>query len=308
MNADVLAAIQRTDALPSMPQIVTRFFEITLEPNYRQEDIIQLLSTDPGVAADILRLANSPLFGVTRKVGSLQQAATLLGIKRIRTLVMGRCLVQGLSSTGSKLIDSSYYWRRSLATGVLAARFADHTAPSFREEAFMTGLFSDVGIVILARTFPQKYAPAADAYAPRKGTELTAVEAQCVGTTHPLVSAMVLEKWTLPERMALAVRHHHDQLLPDGLPEGVAELTCAVHAASDIARLLCEAPHADEVARICAEAMDVVKLDVSVLKSVLTAVERDITELAGILKIDVIPSKVYGIIADTVSHMLAPTA
>lgn len=305
---NLIADIGRTDALPSMPRIVTRFFEITLEPNFRVDDVVQLLSTDPGLAGDILHLANSPLFGVTRKVGSLRHACALLGIKRIRTLVMGRCLVHGLNSNGTGLIDSSYYWRRSLATGVLAARFADRTAPALREDAFMTGLFSDVGIVILARRFPREYAPAAEAYAPRKATELTAVEMECVGATHAEVGALVLETWTLPLRMVAAVRHHHDERLPEGLPEGAVELAGAVHAASDIARLLCEAPQAEEVARVCAEAMEVVHLDVSVLKPVLTAVERDITELAGILKIDVIPSKVYGIIAETVSNMLAPTA
>ncbi len=304
MNNEILVSIERSDAVPSMPQIVTRLFEIIRDPNYRQEDIVRLLSTDPGMAADVLRLANSPLFGVTRKVNSVAQATTLLGIKRLRTLVMGRCMVDRVSKKGTQLIDTSYYWRRSLTTGVLSARFADIVVPTLREEAFITGLLSDVGMNVLARTFPEAYKPAAEAYSPHRGTELVGREIAAVGVSHADVSALVLERWTLPETMVTAVRHHHDIDLPSDLPEEVAKLTRVVHGASDIARLLCEVPDSNEIAATCVAAMNIAGLETSILIGVLHEIEADITELAGVLRIDVIPSRVYGIIASTVAERL----
>ena len=68
MNSRILEHIQRSDAIPSIPQIVTRLLEITRDENYKQKDVVSLLSTDPGVVTDVLRLANSSFFGVTRQI------------------------------------------------------------------------------------------------------------------------------------------------------------------------------------------------------------------------------------------------
>lgn len=308
MQTEILDFIQRSDAIPSMPQIVTRLLEITRDEDYKLDDIVQLLSTDPGIAGDVLRLANSPLFGVTRKVGSLSQATSLLGVKRIRTLVMGRCLVDKVKHTGTKIIDTSYYWRRSLATGVLAARFADHVVAHFREEAFLSGLLSKVGVIVLAGAYPESYAETAKAFAPLHGSAFADRERQSVGVTHPVVSALVLERWTLPEAMVLAVRHHHSADVPEDLPESVKHLTRVVSGAADIARLLCEVPDRSIIARTCQDAMDTVGLNIEVLAHLLGDIETDISELASILRIDVIPSRVYSVIAKTIAEHLATTA
>lgn len=308
MNENVMALIESGGAIPSMPQIVTRLLEITRDQEYKIEDVINLLSTDAGIAGDVLRLANSPLFGVTRKVSSLTHATNLLGVKRIRTLVMGRCMVDRINKGGAGPIDVSYYWRRSLATAVLATRFAEHVVQKHRDEAFMSGLLSDVGIVVLARAMPQRYAPVAEAYAPNKNADLIARERSTIGVTHPEVSALVLERWALPDSMVEAIRHHHDRPVPNDLPEDIAALTRVVDGASDISALLCEAPDENIIATTCAEAMAVVGLSLTVLERVLGDIESDIDDLASVLKIDVIPSRIYELIAKSVAQHLAPQA
>lgn len=307
MNASIQDIIQRSDAIPSMPQVVTRLLEITRDPEFKQSEVISLLSADAGVSSDILRLANSALFGVTREIGSLNQALTLLGIKRIRTLVMGRYMTDRVSSVATDLIDASYFWRRSLVTGVLAARFADQLIPRYREEAFMSGLLSQVGVVVLARAFPQKYGPVAKSYGPLQGKDFVQREIQAVGACHPEVSAMVLERWMLPQEMVEAIRHYHETA-PDSVSEDVRTLSGIIGGASDIARLLCEVPDKETIASACTEAMSRVGLSTTVLQHVLGEIESDVTEFAEVLKIDVIPSRVYAIIADTISEQLVTAA
>src|SRR2546423_22112 len=104
MHTQTLEAIKRSSTIPSMPLVATRCMEITQDPNCSYNDLVELLNTDPGIASDILRLANSPLFGVSRKVSVLKQAVTLLGVKRIRNLVLARYLVQSLEHAQTELI------------------------------------------------------------------------------------------------------------------------------------------------------------------------------------------------------------
>lgn len=112
MHGDTLEAIKQSAAIPSMPMIATRCYEMTSDPNCNYDRLIELLSTDAGMAADVLRLSNSALFGVTRQVTSLKQAVTLLGLRRIRDLVLSRYLVQKLRDARDELVNIHHFWRR----------------------------------------------------------------------------------------------------------------------------------------------------------------------------------------------------
>ena len=59
LNAEILSAIKRGGAVPSMPQVVTRFLEIIQDAEFQYDDLVSVLSTDPGTASEILRLSNS---------------------------------------------------------------------------------------------------------------------------------------------------------------------------------------------------------------------------------------------------------
>ena len=97
MNARVLDTLKRSAAVPSMPQVVLRFLEIMQDPEFDYTDLVRVLSADPGTVSEVLRLANSALFGVRHKVVSTHQALTLLGPKRTRSLLLGRYLVDSMT-------------------------------------------------------------------------------------------------------------------------------------------------------------------------------------------------------------------
>jgi HD-like signal output (HDOD) protein len=295
----------RSAAVPSVPHVVTRFLEITQETNFEFDDLADLLGTDPGIASEILRWSNSALFGVTRKVTSLRQALTLLGLKRIRSLVLSRYMVQSVGSGHKGGVDMSYLWRRSLASAVLAARFADVLLPDKREEAFISSLLADIGVVILADGLHQRYQPVTVHYRPCQSYDLTDLERGAVGVTHAEVSARVLEHWQLPELIGQAVRSHHVWPLDPDMLEDVAQLARITNGSSRIGKMLCEKPHAGEVAPVCTQAMELVGLEMSVLVGVLDKIEADIQELAEILRVDVIPSGVYEMIVNEVKEMIS---
>jgi len=154
MQNETLDIIKRSASIPSMPLVATRCYEMTQNSNCDYNQLVELLSTDPGIAAGVLRLANSPLFGVTRQVSSLKHAIALLGVKRIRELVLARYLVQKTEEMACEHIDISYYWRLSVTTAILSSKFADALLPQRRDEAFME-VVDDVkaGKVLKAKGF-----------------------------------------------------------------------------------------------------------------------------------------------------------
>lgn len=299
MKAEVLEAMKRSGAVPSMPQVVTRFLEIIQQPDFSFDELVAVLSTDPGTAVDLLRLSNSALFGVSRKITSLKQATTLLGPRRVRSLVLGRYMVETVGKGDIGDLDSTYYWRRSLTSAVLAARFADVVLPRLREEAFISALLADVGITILAAELGKEYAPVLELYKPHGQTDIAQIELDSVGVTHAEMSAVVLEYWELPELICQGVANHQSDVAAS--TEAI-QLARIIHSADRISKLLCESPELEHLAAECKEAMDFIDLDLCVLTDMIEKVELDVTELADMLKLDVIASSVYHLIAKAIKE------
>lgn len=305
MKARVLEAIKTSAAVPSVPQVVTRFLQIMQDPSFKYEDLVKVLSADAGTVSEILRLVNSALFGVRRKIVSLHQALTLLGPKRTRSLLLGRYLVDTIGQESIAGLDMSYFWRRSLASSVIASRFAESIFPAARDEVFIAALLADIGVPILAEALPESYASIVATYAPRVASATAEEERHAVEVTHAEVSAMVLAHWTLPESVVNAVNLHQSDNPGDG---DIATAARLLNSSDRIARLLCEIPDPKEIVDLCVEATAFVGVKVDVLVNLLASIEGDLEELAEILRIDVIPSNVYALIAKTVEEHLAVTA
>jgi len=305
MKATVLETIKKSAAVPSMPQVVLRFLEIMQDPNFEYRDLVKVLSADAGTVSEVLRLANSALFGVRNKVVSLQHALKLLGPKRTRSILLGRYLVDAMAKKRVAGLDMSYFWRRCLAASAVASHFAQKILPSRRDEASIGALLADVGIPILAEALPKSYGPIVAQYCPHGRTISLEEEQAAVEVSHGEVTAMVLTHWSLPEDVTKAVNLHQS---PNPGQGEIASIARMLNAGDRIGKLLCEAPDPDEVARVCVEATTLVGASVGLLVELLPTIEQDIEELADALRIDVIPSGVYALIAKTIQEQLTSSA
>lgn len=305
MDAKVLDHIKKSAAVPSAPQVVVRFIEIMQDPDFDYNDMVKVLSADPGTVSEILRIVNSALFGVRQKIVSLRQALTLLGPKRARSLLLGRYLVDAISTKRVDGLDMSYFWRRSLTTSVVGSRLSDALLPKYRDEVFIGGLLADIGIPILAEVFPDGYAPILANYVPRGQYITEEQEREAVGVTRAEVSAMVLNHWTLPDQLVGAVNL---SLSSNPGDDDVASIARIINSAGRIAKLLCEVPDSEEVSTVCQSATAFLGCSVQVLIDLLPPIESDIEELAETLRIDVLPSHVYATIAKTIQDVLTAGA
>ncbi len=305
MKASVLETIKKSAAVPSMPQVVLRFLEIMQDPEFDYADLVKVLSADPGTVSELLRLANSALFGVRNKVVSTKQALTLLGPKRTRSLLLGRYLVDTMSNKQVAGLDMGYFWRRSLTSSLIAAHFAEELVRPHRDEAFIAALLADIGIPILVEALPGPYGPLASNHRPDGPGISPEEEMDAVEATHGDVSAMVLAHWTLPAPVCSAVNLHQS----DHPGEGDTAIVAKILNASDrIAALLCESPSPDRILSVCEDATQRVGIDLALLVRTLPTIEQDIEELADALRIDVVPGKVYSLMTSTLSERLRSAA
>ena len=302
METAVVEMLKRSAAIPSMPQVAARFLEIVQDPGFDYRDVVEVLSADPGAAAEILRLANSSLFGVTRRVSSLPQALVLLGLRRVRSLVLGRYIVDSIDRKRRTRVDMRYFWRRSLTCGVLAGELARGLGSEGQEEAFISGLLADVGVIILDEAMSADYAELAEGYAPGGHRDLARREAALLGIDHGQVSALVMEHWQLPETVCEAVALHPWELqAPHASP-----LARVIGAADLISLELCGSnPALGRLAQVCREVMSGLHMDAGGITEALLAAEPRVQEFAEMLRIPVQPGGDYQRVLSELPALLA---
>ncbi len=192
------------DGLPSLPRIYGDLTGVLESPDCGTEQIAAVVSRDPALAAKILQLVNSSFFGLPRRVTSLSEAVTYLGVTTVRSLVLStEAMSLFRPAARAAGLDADALAGRALVTAAEAARRAE---PGDRSDAFTAGLLSDIGLLVLADKAP----------------ELLHHDEADLGFTHGGLGAYLLGLWGLPGSVVQTVAFHHD-------PAAVGPEVVAVH-------------------------------------------------------------------------------
>jgi HD-like signal output (HDOD) protein len=200
----ILTASRFLGSLPSFSPIAARLMGLTEQAS--MGTMSELISTDPALTSDVLRLANSALFARQREVDSVLQAMTMLGMNRVRGLVLTVALRDfSVSATLSPVFQQC--WRHCLACGLIAADLAE-VADKDRNAGYTLGLLHDAGRLALLAAKPLSYGRLLKAGA-ANATEMCAEERELFEVDHCETGGWLAETWRLPLNFQIAMRHHH---------------------------------------------------------------------------------------------------
>ena len=208
MDTQLLDDILSCPTLPTLPTVAVRVLELTSDPDVKMDQLATEIQFDQGIAAKILRTVNSSFFGLRRRCSSIEHALVMLGLGPVKSLVLGFSLVSTIKSEDGDAFDYQSYWKRSL-TSAVAAKYAAEMIenPLIVDEAFLAGLFQDIGMIAMYRTLDGEYLELV------KGCEgdhrrLARQEIDKYEIQHSTIGAMLCEKWKLPHEIVIPVRYH----------------------------------------------------------------------------------------------------
>lgn len=227
----ILAAVS---SFPAMSSTATKVLKLLNEPSTNVGNIETAVKYDPGLTANVLRLANSAYFGFPGTIHSVSQAITQLGWKRMSQLVLASTVHALLENPipGYNLAKGEL-WRRAIAGAVAAEIVVKKTRLSEADEAFTAALLREIGKLIIG-DYVESYAEQIQA-AIAGGMSITDAEREILGTDHAEVGAWILEHWSLPSSLCQAVKEH---AAPD-FAKKPSPLTDAVHIANALAHAIC---------------------------------------------------------------------
>lgn len=212
--------------LPALSPTVTKVLQIVNNPDASANDLIQVIKLDPVLTAKVLRLINSPFFGMSN-VTSIGRALVAVGFNTVKNLVLSSALAGILAQSGDQ--EAERLWSHSLAVGV-SARCLARALKLPREEheaAFIAGLMHDLGKILLLKHFKSDLEPISQLQ--KQGKSEIEAERLVLGTTHEAVGGMLGRKWQFPPNLIAGVEFHHTPLLKgDGALQSC--LTCLANA------------------------------------------------------------------------------
>ena len=195
------------DRIPAFPPIVLRLLDLLARDNVEIRELVALISSDPAFSAQILRVANSPLFGFRSQIDSLQSALVVLGLRRVRSLCMTVATANHMKAV-VHVEELARCWRHMLACALLTEQLA-RCCSAFEDRAYTAGLLHDVGRLGLLLAYPDQYAKVLR-HADRNALELLDLERQELGMDHCEAGRLLAEHWNLPPDFQIVAARHHD--------------------------------------------------------------------------------------------------
>lgn len=201
-----LDSFLRSSKLPTLPAVAVRLMELMTQ-DVSFPVLAKLLMTDASLSVEVLRAANSPLFGTRSEVKSIPHALTTLGFNRVSMLVVTTALWRSIPGSINRQLVRSW-WRHNLATALLAKHMESNGADA-EEAGYTAGLLHSVGQLALMGAYPAAY-HALLTRAINQNLALSTCEKDAFGMDHCEVGGALLTQWHVPDDIAEAACHHHD--------------------------------------------------------------------------------------------------
>jgi HD-like signal output (HDOD) protein len=223
--------LRSLNGLPPFSPTLNRVMASLANEDVSFSSLSDLIEKDTVLAANILKVVNSALYGRRGEVSSVRHAVALLGVNKLRNTVLGMSITRMWAKVktpgGWSTKDFNMH---SVAVAVLSDLLAQRTRVRYPEGAFIAGLLHDLGRLLIAIGAPDEYNEIMVLYAGNERT-LSDCEREVLGIDHAEISSLALATWNLPEPIQTAVRYHHQPELDPTPPEaGHTQLSRAIFA------------------------------------------------------------------------------
>ena len=194
-------------ALPTMPEVARQLIASFDDENVDLRAIIDLTEHDQSLSLKVLRLANSARYARPQGVSNLSDAAALLGMERLRNLVLAASIAEAFPRVAG--FDRVRFWKHAIATGGYA-RWLGVILGVDADSGYLAGFMLRSGQLLMARVLPDVVA-AVEAGCTAPGLRL-ALERRLIGCTHAQVTAELARRWQLPQRLVDGFAHTPEPL------------------------------------------------------------------------------------------------
>lgn len=206
-NDELIALVEK---MPAFPNSVQRIIQLTSDINSSGKEIVEVIESDPVMTVKILKVINSPFYGLPKKINSIQRAVVYIGMNTIKNLALSVASIGVLNPKNKAGFNTHAFLLHSLTTAAICKKLAERQGVPQADcsDYFVAGLLHDFGKVVFAEFKAEAFRKALQKSAAEQ-ISLHRCEAECIGMDHSQAGALLAEKWAFDELLVDAINHHH---------------------------------------------------------------------------------------------------
>ena len=213
-KAALASLIDKSHRIGTLPIVFQRLVSLLNNNDTTIDEIAEIITTDPTLTAKLLRLVNSPFYGLAYTIDTIPRAVVMVGTRQLVMLAMGTTLITAFKGLPVSLVNMQSFWTHSLSTGAAARLLARALNMPQAESYFVAGLLHDIARLLLFTQLP-KHALYILSEAKRRRQSVHSLEQECLGFTHEELGKELLSSWRCPKDLITRVADHHKPLLDD---------------------------------------------------------------------------------------------
>lgn len=218
----ILNSIEQLAVVPEFLQDVLRALN---KESASINETAKLINRDQSLVTKILRIANSPLYGLYRRVSSVDYALHIIGLAEVTNIVTGITLLETFKIKSDKYLNQKDFWEHSFIVGNLSKSLCHEYNVDGAREAFVGGFLHDLGISVTHKYLHDSFIKIHDEVK-EHGRSYLEAEKDIIGMSHQEISLNLLDKWNFPVPLCQAVLFHHT---PSKMERNKSELAAVIH-------------------------------------------------------------------------------
>lgn len=200
--------LEKLSDIPTLPVVATRVTELINDPNSSSADIADVLKKDQVLTAKVLKLINSPYYGIPGEVTDVKRALAYLGFNTLAQLVLSISVVGAFEGSHATRFSMQEFWKHALGTAVASEIIAKKISYPKPEECFTCGLLHDIGKIVLLKIAPEEFLGILQ-LAEKEKISFYEAERRLEVPNHGYLGEYIANQWRLPMVIRMAVRYHH---------------------------------------------------------------------------------------------------
>jgi len=207
----VIDLVKNINDVVSLPGVFVRVNTLVNDPQTPMTAVAAVISQDPGLTIRVLRMANSPAYGISKEIDSVSKAATIIGTERIRDIALATSAVETFDGIPNDLLSMEDFWMHSVYCAIISKHLASQVKIANTDSLFVAGLLHDIGQLVLFKAMPEESRKALEyVLDDTEGTELHLVEQDIMGFDHVMVGGALADSWQLTPMLVEIITSHHD--------------------------------------------------------------------------------------------------
>lgn len=205
---DIIKQLQNVTNLPAIPKVLQEITQLFNSPDLSARKVETMIEKDPSLTVKVLSVANSPLYGLRRKVNSVGSAVLILGMQEIKSIVTSIKMASTVKMKSDKYFKPEVFLNHSTVVGMLTQRMSKDLGFNFQGDGFIAGMLHDMGILVLHEFLTKEFMETVF-FSIQNKTPFLESEYKVMGLSHQEIGEFLTEKWALPSVFSDALQFHH---------------------------------------------------------------------------------------------------